>query len=74
MADRNDTGKIRRPGISVDGASALRDFCATAAGWKPEEVSRSHFGDCGMTMPATGEATAGVCHARRATPIFRRNA
>ena len=73
MADRNNTGKIGRPGITVDDASALRGFYATVAGWKPEEVSMGDYGDCNMTMPVTGEATAGVCHARGATPTFRCN-
>ena len=64
MADKNTIGKIGWLDITVDDAPALRDFYAAVVGWKPEEVGMSGYSDYNMTMPANGEPTAGVCHAR----------
>lgn len=64
MADENNIGKIGWLDITVDDAPALRDFYAAVVGWKPENVSMGDYDDYNMTMPTSGEPSAGVCHAR----------
>jgi predicted enzyme related to lactoylglutathione lyase len=64
MADRKNIGKIGWFDITVDDAPALRDFYARVVGWGAEEVSMGDYSDYAMTIPASGEAVAGVCHAR----------
>lgn len=58
-----DIGKIGWIDISVEDASALKDFYAKVVGWKPEDVSMGEYDDFNMTMPASGESAAGICHA-----------
>ncbi len=59
-----DVGKVGWIDMTVDNASETRDFYATVVGLKPEDVSMGEYSDYNMTMPASGEAVAGVCHAR----------
>jgi predicted enzyme related to lactoylglutathione lyase len=63
MADVENIGKIGWLNISVDDAPVLRDFYSSVVGWKPEEVGMGEYNDFNMTMPASGEPTAGICHA-----------
>ncbi len=60
----NETGKIGWMDITVDDADGLRDFYCKVTGWQVEEVSMGDYADYSMTMPASGEAVAGICHAR----------
>ena len=62
MAD--DIGKIGWIDMTVDNATDTRDFYATVVGLKPEDVDMGGYADFTMTMPASGEAVAGICHAR----------
>ena len=64
MSDMNEAGKIGWIDISVDDAEGLRDFYATVAGWKPENVDMGEYADFNMTMPESGTPAAGICHAR----------
>ncbi len=64
MGTNADIGKIGWIDISVEDATGLRDFYARVVGWKPEDVSMGEYSDFNMTMPAGGEAAAGICHAR----------
>lgn len=64
MADPNNVGKIGWLDITVEDAPALRDFYAAVVGWQPDDVDMGDYSDFNMTMPATGEPAAGICHAR----------
>jgi len=64
MASKADTGKIGWIDITVDDAGGLRDFYARVVGWEPADVSMGEYSDFNMTLPAGGEAVAGICHAR----------
>jgi predicted enzyme related to lactoylglutathione lyase len=58
------TGKVGWIDMTVDNAEALKDFYADVVGFRPEPVSMGDYSDFNMTMPASGEAVAGICHAR----------
>ena len=60
----NNTGKIGWIDMTVDNAEELRDFYTNVVGFKPESVAMGDYADFNMTMPASGEAVAGICHAR----------
>lgn len=60
----DNVGKIGWIDMTVENAADMRDFYADVVGLKPEEVSMGDYADFNMTMPATGEAVAGICHAR----------
>ena len=60
----SETGKIGWIDITVDDADGLRDFYRKVVGWQVEEADMGDYADYSMTMPANGEAVAGVCHAR----------
>jgi predicted enzyme related to lactoylglutathione lyase len=50
--------------ITVTDAAGLRDFYANVIGWKPKPVPMGAYADYNMTVPSTGDPTAGVCHAK----------
>ena len=52
--------------LTVDNAEEVRDFYAEVTGWQPEPVVMGGYDDFNMVAPATGEPSAGVCHARGA--------
>ena len=60
----NEVGKIGWIDMTVENAAEMRDFYATVVGLKPEDVSMGDYADYNMTMPGSGEAVAGICHAR----------
>ncbi len=60
----NEIGKIGWIDITVDDAEGLRDFYSKVVGWQVEEVSMGDYADYSMAMPASGDAVAGICHAR----------
>ena len=60
----DNTGKVGWIDMTVENAEAIRDFYATVVGFRPEPVDMGGYSDYNMTMPASGEAVAGVCHAR----------
>ncbi len=64
MAKDNDIGKIGWFDLTVEDAPAIRDFYSRVVGWKPEDVSMGEYNDFNMTMPESGDAAAGICHAR----------
>ncbi len=64
MAKDNDIGKIGWFDLTVEDAPAIRDFYSKVVGWKPEDVSMGEYNDFNMTMPESGDAAAGICHAR----------
>ncbi len=64
MSDDGRIGQIAWHDITVPDAPALRDFYAAVVGWTAEDVSMGDYADFNMKQPGSGEATAGVCHAR----------
>ncbi len=59
-----EIGKIGWIDMTVENAEELRDFYATVVGLKSEAVDMGGYSDFTMTMPASGEAVSGICHAR----------
>ncbi len=60
----SNTGKVGWVDMTVENAEELRDFYSAVVGFKPENVDMGGYSDFNMTMPATGEPAAGICHAR----------
>jgi len=56
-------GSVAWRDLTVDDASALRDFYAAVVGWIPQGVSMGEYEDWNM-VGAGGEPEAGICHAR----------
>jgi predicted enzyme related to lactoylglutathione lyase len=49
--------------LTLPDAEGIRDFYAAVMGWRPEPVPMGDYSDFSM-CDATGDAAAGVCHAR----------
>jgi predicted enzyme related to lactoylglutathione lyase len=49
--------------MTVGDADGIRDFYKTVVGWGSDDVSMGEYADYSMTLPANGEAVAGICHA-----------
>ena len=64
MSDKSQVGKIGWIDMTVDDADGIREFYKTVVGWGSESVSMGDYSDYSMTMPASGEAVSGICHAR----------
>jgi predicted enzyme related to lactoylglutathione lyase len=58
------TGTIGWIDLTIDNAEEVRDFYAAVTGWQPEPVVMGGYDDFNMVSPETGQAVAGVCHAR----------
>lgn len=63
-SDQPEIGSIGWIDLTVDDAPATRDFYAAVVGWRPEDVDMGGYADFNMTAPSSGEAKAGICHAR----------
>ncbi len=59
-----DLGKIGWFDLTVEDAPAIRDFYLKVIGWKAEDVNMGEYSDFNMTMPESGDAAAGICHAK----------
>jgi hypothetical protein len=57
-------GTIGWHDLTVSNAAAVRDFYQAVVGWRPEPVDMGGYSDFNLLSPTTGEAVAGVCHAR----------
>ncbi len=64
MAESQDVGAIGWIDLTVENASEIRVFYSQVIGWKSEAVSMGDYDDFNMTAPESGEARAGICHAR----------
>jgi predicted enzyme related to lactoylglutathione lyase len=62
--DKLEVGTIMWRDLTVEDAPGIRDFYSEVVGWKPESVSMGEYDDFNMKAPASGDAMAGVCHAR----------
>jgi predicted enzyme related to lactoylglutathione lyase len=61
------TGKVGSIGwtdLTVDNAEEIRNSYSAVVGWKADPIDMGGYNDFNMTPPASGEAVAGVCHAR----------
>lgn len=61
-----EIGAIGWTDLTVDNADEIRDFYCEITGWRPSPVDMGGYSDYNMNAPASGEAKAGVCHARGA--------
>ena len=50
--------------LTVPDAESIRDFYGAVIGWSHSPVEMKGYNDYQMNNPATGEAVAGICHAR----------
>ncbi len=50
--------------LTVKDAERLRAFYGDVVGWQSSGVPMGGYEDFAMISPATGEAVAGICHAR----------
>ena len=57
-------GQISWVDLTVPEADTLRDFYAQVVGWTASAHSMGDYEDYVMNDPVTGEARAGICHAR----------
>ena len=57
-------GEIVWHDLTVADASSVRDFYADVVGWDFKEHAMGDYNDYVMVAPASGDAVAGVCHAR----------
>ncbi len=64
MSEKPPIGSIGWFDLTVDDADDIRDFYTDVIGWKAEPVSMGDYDDYSMNTPASGDSTAGVCHAR----------
>jgi hypothetical protein len=64
MDSRPATGAIGWVDLTVPDAEKLMEFYREVTGWTPEAVEMGGYQDFSMLSPETGQAVAGVCHAR----------
>ena len=64
MSDNPQIGKIGWIDMTVEDADSVRDFYKSVVGWGSEDVSMGDYADYSMTLPQSGEAVTGICHAR----------
>jgi hypothetical protein len=66
MADSKKpvVGSIAWRDLTVKDAEKIRDFCSKVVGWKASPVDMGGYNDFNMNLPGSGEAVAGICHAR----------
>ena len=60
----DSVGEIGWIDMTVDDATATRDFYQDVVGWNVEDTSMGDYSDYTMMSPGDGEAIAGICHAR----------
>lgn len=57
-------GGISWVDLTVENASATRDFYREVVGWTTTDVEMGGYNDYCMNEPTTGKTVAGICHAR----------
>jgi len=50
--------------LTVENAEEVRDFYKRVIGWQSSDVEMDGYSDFSMIVPESGQAIAGVCHAR----------
>lgn len=61
---QDEVGRIGWVDLTVPDADAVRDFYKGVVGWTSAATDMGGYDDWTMMLPTTGEAVAGVCHAR----------
>jgi predicted enzyme related to lactoylglutathione lyase len=61
---QSQIGTVAWRDLTVPDAEAIRDFYRAVAGWESQIVEMDGYNDFNMVAPASGEAVAGICHAR----------
>jgi len=59
-----EIGSIAWTDLTIENAEAVRDFYSDVVGWKPSPVRMGDYSDFNMNAPGSGNAVAGICHAR----------
>jgi hypothetical protein len=57
-------GKISWVDLTVEDATATKDFYSKVVGWNVTDVEMGGYNDYCMNAPQTGKTIAGICHAR----------
>ncbi len=65
MSDSNEpvTGTIGWMDLTVENATAIKDFYRQVVGWQITNVEMGGYRDYCMNEPETGKTVAGICHA-----------
>ncbi len=63
-AQSSEIGAIGWVDLTVENAGELRDFYRDVVGWSDSALDMGGYSDFVMSLPASGTAVAGVCHAR----------
>lgn len=58
-----EVGTIAWHDLTVDDASAVKDFYSAVVGWESKEHDCGGYFDFNMITPGKGEIVAGICHA-----------
>ena len=64
MSEEQPTGAIVWKDLTVEDASAVRDFYSEVVGWRHEAVDMGEYSDFNMLAAEGGPPQAGICHAR----------
>lgn len=64
MAEKPEVGTIGWQDLTVANADEIREFYEKVVGWQSSPVDMGEYSDFNMIAPGSGDATAGVCHAR----------
>lgn len=67
---RPTIGTIAWLDLTVSNAEEVRDFYEEVVGWEPSPVAVEGHEDWDMNIPGTGNAVAGICHARGSNEGF----
>ena len=62
--DKLEIGSIGWHDLTVGDAEGVRDFYMKVVGWKSSPVDMKGYNDFSMLRPGSGDAVAGICHAR----------
>ena len=62
----NETGSITWIDLMVEHAEEVKNFYNKIVGWQSEPVAMGDYDDFNMIAPGSGQAVAGICHARGA--------
>lgn len=63
-AQSPEIGSIGWVDLTVENAGELRDFYREVVGWSVSELDMGGYSDFVLSLPGSGAAVAGVCHAR----------
>ena len=63
-SDKPAVGTLAWRDLTVSDAEQVRDFYKSVAGWGADSVDMGDYSDFTMTAPGSGDAVAGICHAR----------